>query len=443
MKVVVMREMRRFSPWRWLAGLGAGAGLMYVLDPSSGRRRRALLRDKARHTARLTGDTVRRTVADVRHRAEGLVATTEAVFESGPVHDAVLVERVRSKLGRLVAHPRAIDVTSHDGVVTLSGPILRHEARRLVRRIAVLPGVRTVEDNLEHHARPAGVPALQGGAHLRTSPAAGTWSPAEQLLAGMAGVGLGLWGLRAGGLRGGIAAGLGAGLLVRATTNMPVRRLVGIGAGRRAVDVQKAIHIEAPVETVYEFLSDLQHLPQFMSHVTEVRDVGDGRMRWTVTGPAGIPVHFDVVSVEREPGRRIAWESAPNAAIRSVGTIHFEPAETGTRVQVRMSYNPPAGAVGHAVASLLGASPKKALDDDLLRLKSLLEHGKARAHGETVTREEARTHPSPGPALIGAPRPSGLCDTGRPRLGLATRNMTAAGVGENRAQPPCEPNEGG
>ena len=37
------------------------------------------------------------------------------------------------------------------------------------------------------------------------------------------------------------------------------------------------------------------------------------------------------------------------------------------------------------VAALLGADPKRQLDDDLLRLKSLLERGKASGHEERVT----------------------------------------------------------
>jgi uncharacterized membrane protein len=55
---------------------------------------------------------------------------------------------------------------------------------------------------------------------------------------------------------------------------------------------------------------------------------------------------------------------------------------------VRMSYHPPGGAIGHAVASLFGADPKAAMDDDLARLKSLLEVGKAGAHGTHVTKEQ-------------------------------------------------------
>jgi hypothetical protein len=54
-----------------------------------------------------------------------------------------------------------------------------------------------------------------------------------------------------------------------------------------------------------------------------------------------------------------------------------------------MSYNPPAGAIGHAIATLFGADPKRAMDEDMLRLKSLLEEGKTRADGEPVRLEDA------------------------------------------------------
>ena len=42
-----------------------------------------------------------------------------------------------------------------------------------------------------------------------------------------------------------------------------------------------------------------------------------------------------------------------------------------------MSYNPPAGAIGHLVAMLFGADPKKEMDEDLMRMKSFIETGQA------------------------------------------------------------------
>jgi uncharacterized membrane protein len=53
-----------------------------------------------------------------------------------------------------------------------------------------------------------------------------------------------------------------------------------------------------------------------------------------------------------------------------------------------MSYNPPGGAIGHAFAALFRWDPKSAMDEDLVRLKSLIEHHKATAHGEAVYRDE-------------------------------------------------------
>ena len=47
-----------------------------------------------------------------------------------------------------------------------------------------------------------------------------------------------------------------------------------------------------------------------------------------------------------------------------------------------------AGAVGHAVATIFGVDPKHAMDDDLVRLKTLLEAGKTTAEGKQVTKRD-------------------------------------------------------
>ena len=47
----------------------------------------------------------------------------------------------------------------------------------------------------------------------------------------------------------------------------------------------------------------------------------------------------------------------------------------GTRVRVHLSYVPPGGAIGHAIAALLGADPKSEMDADLLRMKTMIETG--------------------------------------------------------------------
>ena len=41
-----------------------------------------------------------------------------------------------------------------------------------------------------------------------------------------------------------------------------------------------------------------------------------------------------------------------------------------------MSYSPPGGMLGHAVAASFGRDPKRQMDDDLARLKTTIETGR-------------------------------------------------------------------
>ena len=51
--------------------------------------------------------------------------------------------------------------------------------------------------------------------------------------------------------------------------------------------------------------------------------------------------------------------------------------DAGTCVHVTLSHNPVTGAAGHALASLLGNNPRRQLDQDLARMTTLLETGRA------------------------------------------------------------------
>ncbi len=62
--------------------------------------------------------------------------------------------------------------------------------------------------------------------------------------------------------------------------------------------------------------------------------------------------------------------------------------ENATRISMHMAYHPPGGALGHAAASFLQGDPKALMDADLLRLKSLFEHGKTRMRGDEVSRDD-------------------------------------------------------
>ena len=64
-----------------LAGLGAGAALMYLLDPDRGNRRRALIRDKMVKLNRQTQEAVSGRVKDVSNRAKGMLHEAKSALE--------------------------------------------------------------------------------------------------------------------------------------------------------------------------------------------------------------------------------------------------------------------------------------------------------------------------------------------------------------------------
>jgi uncharacterized membrane protein len=169
------------------------------------------------------------------------------------------------------------------------------------------------------------------------------------------------------------AAGLA--LMARSIGNMPFSRMAGMSAGQAAINLHKTLHIKAPPDKVFDLWSNYANFPHFMSTVKEVRDMGNGRSHWIVCGPAGSTVEWDAKITESRRPELLAWSSEPDAAVRNCGTIHFEPDQDGTRVSIQLSYTPPAGILGHAVASMFSSDPKRQMDDDLMRMKAFIETG--------------------------------------------------------------------
>jgi uncharacterized membrane protein len=363
----------------FIGGAAVGVALMYFLDPNSGRRRRARTRDKVMHAARVVNEGAKVTARDTVHRAQGAWAGAKRLFahDTEPVEDDILVGRVRAELGRVVSHPHAIEVAASGGHVTLIGPILSYEVRPLLRVVRSVAGVRAVSDQLTVYNEPGNVPSLQGGEPRpgqRTEFLQENWSPAARVVAGGAGAALMLAATSA---RGGVCALLGisgGALLARATTNRDLASLAGFG--HRGITVQKTIHVAAPVEKVFDFWTDYQNFPRFMHNVREVRQMADNRSHWVVAGPAGVPVQWTAEVTHVVPGELIEWRSVSDSDVRHHGSVHFASnGDGGTRVTVHLAYIPPAGAFGHAVATMFGADPKSEMDADLMRMKSMIETG--------------------------------------------------------------------
>jgi len=136
---------------------------MFLLDPDQGNRRRAFVRDKAIGVARVTGRSLRKASRDLSNRTRGVIAETRSrISPDSGSDDEILAERVRSKIGRIVSHPAAIQVSANNGTVTLRGDALQSEVRDLMSRVYSIRDVRDVRNELHTHASSAGISNLQG-----------------------------------------------------------------------------------------------------------------------------------------------------------------------------------------------------------------------------------------------------------------------------------------
>lgn len=130
------------------AGLGAGAGLMYLCDPNRGRARRSRLAGELHGFIRRDESRVAKRAKDLLHRVGGFAAEAVSALteEAESVTDEVLIARVNSRLGHVLSHPHEVKVQARDGVVTLEGKLTHSERRRLRQEVKDIPGVKRVND---------------------------------------------------------------------------------------------------------------------------------------------------------------------------------------------------------------------------------------------------------------------------------------------------------
>jgi hyperosmotically inducible periplasmic protein len=128
-----------------------GAAIMYYLDPQTGRRRRALVRDKGVGAGHEVEDFARKGSKRLANRMRGAMARTRARARMTDtlVDDDQLHDRIRSKLGHLVDAPGMVEVQVHDGWVVLTGSASLQEIGALVDMVTEMPGVREVDNRLQ------------------------------------------------------------------------------------------------------------------------------------------------------------------------------------------------------------------------------------------------------------------------------------------------------
>ena len=146
-------------------------------------------------------------------------------------------------------------------------------------------------------------------------------------------------------------------------------------SGPRGIRVQESVAINRPIAEVFRFWRNFENLPRFMKHLDSVALRDAGISHWVARGPAGIAVAWDARIINEIDNRLIAWQSLEHSTVATAGSVNFEETDHGTRVMVKLQYDPPAGKLGAMVAKLLGDDPAASIREDLGRFKQLLETG--------------------------------------------------------------------
>ena len=162
--------------------------------------------------------------------------------------------------------------------------------------------------------------------------------------------------------------------------------------------VGRTVTIGRPRQEIYDAWRDFTRFPNFMENVETVEDLGGGRSRWLIKGPAGKDVELVTRIVEDVPAERIAWESGDGSDIDTAGILELTdaPPGRGTYVRLLMSYDPPGGAIGRGIAKLLQREPSLQARRDLRRFKQLMETGEVAVNASP----SARRSESPTEARI-------------------------------------------
>ena len=129
-----------------VTALAAGVGLMYLLDPTDGARRRSVLLDKTRHCLNETGDFFRRTGRHLANRSRGMAHETQSMFQRGgePADDRTIAERIRARLGHLQQPNADVNVVVVDGRATLTGRCSPDDVESLISTVQSTPGVASI-----------------------------------------------------------------------------------------------------------------------------------------------------------------------------------------------------------------------------------------------------------------------------------------------------------
>lgn len=158
----------------------------------------------------------------------------------------------------------------------------------------------------------------------------------------------------------------------------------------QGVKIEESATIQRPANELFAFWRKLDNLPRVMRHLVSVTETGHKTSHWVAEGPTG-NVEWDAEIITERNNELIGWRSLEGSEVSTSGSVHFQPApgNRGTEIKVVLSYKPPAGRIGAALAWLMGRDPQQEIREDLRNFQRMMEVGslpttEGQSHGECL-----------------------------------------------------------
>jgi uncharacterized protein YndB with AHSA1/START domain len=138
---------------------------------------------------------------------------------------------------------------------------------------------------------------------------------------------------------------------------------------------ERYVEVDAPVERVFDLLSDFESYPRWMGGVRGVWRAGRRVMHWVVETALDIDVEWDAEVTAFVPDRRVVWRAMRGDVDADGEFVLAETPGGTTLVRFVLGYDTPGGHTGARAARFFGRHPGRQLEADLARFKRLAERG--------------------------------------------------------------------